>query len=154
MASGEYLNIAMLSIKPEYVELICSGDKKVEFRKRKFARKVSQIVIYATAPVKKVVAAFKVKRIREGSPVEIWDEYNSVGGIDTEAYSLYYSDSSKAVAIEIGNLNVLPKPLSLNSITGRLYPPQSYYYISKYLFHKFFSTKREEQIPERGTHTC
>ena len=54
-----------MSINPEYVEKILSGTKKYEFRKSKCKREVSEIIIYSTAPVSKVVGKVKVKNIIE-----------------------------------------------------------------------------------------
>lgn len=42
----------LLSIKPEYVEQIEQHTKLFEFRKRKFKNVPSEILIYASAPVK------------------------------------------------------------------------------------------------------
>ena len=42
----------LISIKPEYVKRILSGEKMYEYRKRVPAD-VKTVVIYATAPVKK-----------------------------------------------------------------------------------------------------
>ena len=48
----------LLSIKPEYVEQIERHTKLFEFRKRKFKNVPSEILIYASAPVKKIVGSF------------------------------------------------------------------------------------------------
>jgi predicted transcriptional regulator len=45
----------LLSIKPEYAELILEGKKTIELRKSYPAKIFSKIYLYATAPVKKVV---------------------------------------------------------------------------------------------------
>ena len=50
----------LLSINPRYVEKILSGEKKYEFRTRIAKRKVDSILIYSTAPVKRVLAEVTV----------------------------------------------------------------------------------------------
>jgi predicted transcriptional regulator len=42
---------ALLSIKPEFVDKIISGEKKYEYRKRIFKQKIEAVVIYCTMPV-------------------------------------------------------------------------------------------------------
>ena len=51
----------LLSIKPRYVEQILAGRKQVEYRKRIPQEDgVRQVLIYASHPLKKVVAEFTV----------------------------------------------------------------------------------------------
>lgn len=49
-----------MSINPEHVNNIISGEKTYEFRKVKCKRKIDSIVIYSTAPIMQVVAEVKV----------------------------------------------------------------------------------------------
>ena len=39
-----------MSIHPVYANAILTGDKKVEFRKRRLAADVTHVLVYATAP--------------------------------------------------------------------------------------------------------
>jgi predicted transcriptional regulator len=49
----------LLSIKPEYAELIKSGLKKYEFRRKIFKKAGhSKVFIYSTSPVKKITGVF------------------------------------------------------------------------------------------------
>jgi predicted transcriptional regulator len=121
--------IALLPIKPLYVQAILAGEKRVEFRKQRFARPVEAIVIYATSPVKKVVGHFRISQIDERSPMDLWREYHSVGGIRPEAYWSYFKNSRTGIAIGIAGLIALEKPLSLDELTGTNIPPQSYSYL-------------------------
>ncbi|MGE4714260.1 ASCH domain-containing protein [Bifidobacterium breve] len=64
---------AILSIRPEYVDRILSGEKKYEFRKRIFKREdVDTIVIYSTSPCCRVVAEASIAEIIQDSPERIW----------------------------------------------------------------------------------
>ena len=59
----------LLSIKPEFVEKIFSGEKLYEYRKAMFKNvNVSSVVIYSTMPVGKIVGEFKFKKIHIDSP--------------------------------------------------------------------------------------
>ena len=53
----------ILSIKPEFVEKIFSGEKQYEYRKILFKQKVDTIYIYASRPVSKIVGEFKIDDI-------------------------------------------------------------------------------------------
>jgi predicted transcriptional regulator len=87
------------------------------------------VVIYASSPVKKVVAHFQIGQIDEGSPAELWAQYQSVGGIEADAYWSYFKNSKTAVAINITHLNTLKRPLNLCEVVGTNIPPQSYSYL-------------------------
>ena len=43
--------VAVMSIHPRYAEAILSGQKRVEFRKRRLAPDVTTVLVYATQPV-------------------------------------------------------------------------------------------------------
>lgn len=61
----------LLSIKPEYVEQIERHTKLFEFRKRKFKNVPSEILIYASAPVKRIVGIILVRDIIEDTPIAL-----------------------------------------------------------------------------------
>lgn len=66
---------ALLSIRPDYVELIRDGVKRVEFRRRPFARDVARILIYAASPVKKLAGFCEVEGMVEDTPAALWARY-------------------------------------------------------------------------------
>ena len=77
----------LLSIRPEYVELIFNGTKKFEFRKAAFkAGAVKVVVVYATLPVGKVVGEFNVGEIIESNPSTVWGKTHAHSGITREFY--------------------------------------------------------------------
>lgn len=61
----------LLSIKPEYVEQIERHTKRFEFRKRNFKNLPSEVWIYASAPVKKIVGIIQVGAIIEDTPISL-----------------------------------------------------------------------------------
>ena len=120
--------VALLSIKPHYANAILDGKKKVEFRKRKFGRAVSHVVIYATAPIMRIVGWFKVGPLHELSPESLWRRFSRVGGISRDDFRAYYSGVPSGVAIAVTEAQRLRKPLALNRISSSP-PPQSYSYL-------------------------
>jgi len=120
--------VALLSVKPHYANAILNGKKKVEFRKRKFGRAVSHVVIYATAPIMRIVGWFKVGLLHELSPENLWRKFSTVGGISRDDFRAYYSGVSSGVAIDVTAAQPLRKPLALTRISSSP-PPQSYSYL-------------------------
>ena len=113
--------VAILSIRPEYAEAILDGSKLVEFRRVSFRRWITHALIYATAPVSRVVGAFSVKAVHRGSPDEIWEQFGEVGGISLRTFRSYYEGSSTAIAIEIAEVRQIQRlsfPQRLWSIAG------------------------------------
>ena len=51
---------ALLSIKPKYADLILSGEKTIELR-RVFNPKITKVYLYASSPVKRIVAVCDVR---------------------------------------------------------------------------------------------
>lgn len=122
--------VALLSIRPHYVDRILEGTKRVEFRKARFGRPVTHVIIYSTHPIRKVVAAFEVGAVVAASPRRLWTKYDGVAGIARREFLSYFAESTLAVAIAIVNLRILPRPFELRELSGTLRPPQSYRYIS------------------------
>ena len=108
--------IALLSIKPQYANAILDGQKKVEFRKRGFARVVTHIVIYATAPIGRIVGWFKVGKTEEKSPAGLWRSFSKVGGITEKDFNAYYKNTALGVAIGVSNPRRLPKPVAISRV--------------------------------------
>ena len=57
------MSIILMSIKPEYVDKIFSGEKKYEYRKRLCKEKIDTIIVYSSSPIQKVVGELKIKQI-------------------------------------------------------------------------------------------
>ena len=71
-----------MSINPEHVNNIISGEKTYEFRKVKCKRKIDSIVIYSTAPIMQVVAEVKVLDLIQGKPDDVWIKTCKGAGIN------------------------------------------------------------------------
>ncbi len=128
MDSEPDASLALLSIHPEYVELMATGKKKVEFRRTRFLRHLTHIVVYSTSPEKRLAGYFEVERIDIASPQSISSKHKEDGGISHERLSRYMKDANYAVAILMGDFHPFKKNLSLDDI-GVLYPPQSFRYL-------------------------
>lgn len=153
MASKKDRGIALLSIRPRHVTAILAGTKTVEFRKTAFARPIDHVVIYATHPIKKIVAFFRVAQVNVAAPKEIWADYGSAGGIEQGEFASYYLGFGSAVAIEIQEVVELSKPIPLKRLSKSLSAPQSYAYLDEAVFERIcrFNTGENESVRQPGS---
>ncbi|MDO9098828.1 MAG: hypothetical protein Q7U60_12000 [Candidatus Methanoperedens sp.] len=126
---GNWMNV-LLSVKPKYAEEIRSGRKKYEFRRSVFKKQnIERVYIYSTSPVSKIVAAFEIEQILNGSPEKIWKLCHKYAGISKKDFFAYFKNSDTAYAIEIGNVNSFPVPIDPCHVIENFVPPQSFYYL-------------------------
>ena len=118
----------LLSINPEYVDMIFSGIKKYEFRKCLCRRPIDRIVIYCTAPVMKVVGEATVVDVLVDDPKHMWRTVKRGAGISKEFFDAYYENRKNAVAYRLGEVYRFEKPLDLD-VYGIKHAPQSFAYV-------------------------
>ena len=118
----------LMSINPEHVENILSGEKRYEFRKTRCKEDVDTILIYSTSPVMKIVGEVEVKGIIKDSPNAVWSKTASAAGIDKSFFDKYYAGRSFAVAYVLGKVYRFKTPQTLEYY-GIKSAPQSYVYI-------------------------
>ena len=115
----------IISIKPEFVNKIISGEKKYEFRRRIYKKEVEKIYIYQTLPNSGIIGYFTPGKIIKDTPANLWNNLKDLSGTSEEFFMSYFHDKSEGHAIEIENLVVFEKPLADSDIKA----PQSYKYI-------------------------
>lgn len=125
------MSAILLSIHPEHVDKILSGEKTFEFRKRIPKQPVTHIVIYATVPVRQVVAIAEMTGVIEGAPEQVWRKTSKLAGIPKWYYSEYFSGRDKAYALCLGLVQRACPLISLDSLKPALHAPQSYTYLSQ-----------------------
>ena len=123
------MSIILMSIKPEYVDKIFSGEKKYEYRKRLCKEKIDTIIVYSSSPIQKVVGELKIKQVLYDKKSIIWDKTNRYGGITKTKYDKYYENCDYAVAYEIEKAILYDKQKDLKDFNVRT-APQSYVYIT------------------------
>jgi len=119
----------LLSIKPEFAQKIFNGEKRFEYRKRIFKKKVSSVVVYCTSPVAKIIGEFYINDILSGSPSELWEKTRSFSGITKSCYESYFRQSKKAYALKICKTILYNVPIEPSDIFEQFIPPQSFRYI-------------------------
>lgn len=123
--------VALLSIKPEFVEKIFTGNKWFEYRKVIFKKNVKKIVVYSTMPVGMIVGEFSIEEVIEGSPKKIWDLTKKYSGVDKTFYNKYFEGRSKGFAIKIKKTTRYETPVDPRIIFNSFAAPQSFCYLSK-----------------------
>lgn len=121
----------LLSIKPEFVEKIFAGTKKYEFRKSLFKKsEVKYVVIYASAPIKRVVGEFEIDDILSDDVDVVWDRTQKYSGISKAFYQSYFHNRKTANAIQIGRIKKYEKTKSLSDYNIQQ-APQSFCYVTE-----------------------
>lgn len=131
MVAQQTAAVALLPIQPRYANAILRGEKRVEFRRRRFGRDVEYVVVYASSPICGIVGSFRISTITEGCPRAIWADFESVGAIEQEDFDRYYAGAERAVAIGIERVCILEQPIPLKRLSSNLRAPQSYMYLTR-----------------------
>jgi len=120
----------LLSIKPQFAEMIFSGTKKYEFRRSLFKNPdVKTIVVYASSPVRKVIGEFKIEAIINDELVALWELTKKYAGINEEYFFKYFANKEYGYAIHIKNAKKYRKALCLREDLN-VTPPQSFMYLN------------------------
>lgn len=120
----------LISIKPQYVEKIISKEKTYEFRRSVFKREVSNVVIYATAPEKKIVGSFELDGIIRDTPSNLWDNFSNKAGICEKDFFSYFDGKDEGFALKVGELDILDDFIDVDCLDG-FKAPQSFMYVDK-----------------------
>jgi len=120
----------LMSLRPEFAELILKGIKTVEFR-RKFSKKYqgATIVFYITQPVKQFMFTATITQVDHQKKTRLWETHRHHGGISEALFDRYFSGTDFGYAIQLSNVQNIPNQLSLKSaqqIYPKLRPPQSF----------------------------
>ena len=113
-----------MSIRPQWATAIFAGAKTVELRRRRIAADTSYVLVYATAPVSRIVGWFSVGNVAVESPATVWRRWGPRTGLDYSAYNDYFRGAIEAVAIFIEEITAYPQPLALTSCAGVVRAPR------------------------------
>lgn len=129
---GHFLGSDLLmSVKPQYAGRLLSGAKVVDIRK-KFSKKWvgRRAVLYASKPQGALVGKATVHSITQGSPNDIWAQFESRIGASREEFDGYTASAGDVCAIELSDIRPYRAPVPLDQIEyilrEDLTPPQSY----------------------------
>lgn len=127
----------LLSIKPEYVERIFSGEKTVELRRvvPKSVTPNSDLIIYSTSPEKSIVGRAKIEKIERLPVAKLWNEIKDCAGIERKAFFAYFEGKSHGYALFLTKVKQFTHAYPLSGLRENLNftPPQSFMYPSSEL---------------------
>ncbi|MGS2741549.1 hypothetical protein [Sinomicrobium sp. M5D2P17] len=119
----------ILSIKPQFAEKIFEGTKKFEFRRTVFKNpKVNKVVVYASAPISKIIGEFEIDTIIHHDIDFLWSKTSNFSGISVDYYMQYFTGKKKGYAIKVKNPKRYKNELCIKKSFG-LAPPQSFAYL-------------------------
>jgi len=122
--------IILLSIRRPFSQLILTGQKKYELRKRPPRRECEFAVIYETLPTKAIIGFFELDRIHVECIEKIWKITKGKSYVTKEYFESYFKDRKFGVAIEIKESKRLDTHLKLSDI-GINRAPQDFMYIER-----------------------
>ena len=122
------MSTILLSIHPNFVDKIMTGEKKFEFRRVIAKRNPNKIIIYSTSPVCKVICEAEVEDIIIDNPEKVWKETKKFSGVEKEFYVEYFDNRDLAVAYKLKNVIKYISPIDLKDF-GIKVAPQSFVYV-------------------------
>ena len=118
----------LVSIHPEHVKNIINGTKKFEYRTKAAKSDVKKIIIYETAPIKKVVAEAEIIEVLRMKPENLWEETKKQSGITKSFFDSYFENRDVAYAYRLGKVKVYKESKTLEEF-GLRCAPQSFAYV-------------------------
>lgn len=122
----------LLSVKPQYANLLVDGVKTVELR-RKFPTDLvegTRCVIYSTSPVQRVIGECKIHTVKKLPINELWRDTADKAMIPWADFSNYFGDLEHGYAVHVYGYIRYSDPLTLQVAAGPdAKPPQSYRYL-------------------------
>jgi len=125
----------LLSIRPQYANIIFKGKKTIELRRTcPNVKKGDIVLIYVSSPVKAISGGFKIEKIISAHPKKLWSEVKRKVGITKEDYNTYFEGTTIGYGIVFKDVWELDKPIELSIIKEQwpeFHPPQSYCFFKK-----------------------
>lgn len=119
----------ILSIKPKYAHKILEGKKTYELRKNIFKNsEVKTVLIYASAPISKIIGEFQVENIIHLELDELWKTVKEKAEVDKDFFDDYFESKTKGYAIGIKNVKKYRNSIDISEKYG-IKAPQSFAYV-------------------------
>lgn len=122
----------LISIHSKYADLILSGTKRVELRRRFDANSAgSRMLIYATLPTAAVVGHVCIERVERLAVRDIWQRHGRNASISAADFGRYFDGIKNGCALVLSHPIRFMTPVPLDSMRTKLglAPPQSYIFL-------------------------
>jgi len=124
----------LLSIRPQYAQMIFDGTKAVELRRiRPRVTPGDLVLVYVTSPIKALVGTVEVNEVLADAPDVLWNEVKHRAGISFEEFEKYYDGALTGFGIVCTNPRCLHQALTLDYVRhhwSTFSPPQLYRYLT------------------------
>lgn len=121
---------AIISLKPRYAKLVLSGEKTVELRNRVVRLEPgTQMWIYSTRPVARIVGVAEIGLVVHAGPSEIWRRFGAEICVDRNGFDSYVGDRERVSALVLRSVRRLGDFMTLDWIrrsARAFHPPQFY----------------------------
>ena len=123
----------LMSLNPEYYELIWQGLKQHEFRRRYLADRATTWFVYLTAPVSTLSAVIDLDEAVVASPTRIAEIAEQARVGNGESVFEYLKDLENGFALPIKKVREFPgfTAEELTGMLGKFHPPQGYTLVDK-----------------------
>jgi len=144
----------LISLKPDYADLVFSGLKTAELRRRISEKMQNRdVYIYVSSPIKQLRGGFRVGQVWSGSPTQIWSTVRNLAGVSKRTFDSYYNGQNIAFALEILDVWEYAYPRSLEQLRSQFpgfVAPQSYRYARIEEVRSFRALKRLTISPRQS----
>jgi predicted transcriptional regulator len=123
----------LLSIRPQFANLIVSGKKTVEFRRR-FTPRVEKgafAMIYCTSPIKAIVGFAYIQKVDCLPLKKLWSTYGHGGMIDKSYFLEYFAGLDRGYALVLKGAKRFETQIEAGGLKSRFgfVAPQSFAYL-------------------------
>jgi len=84
--------------------------------------------------VKRIIGKFKIGKIFEDHPENLWEQLHEYSGLTKTDFYAYFSGKDKGYAIEIINFELFDEPIDPKELSPNFVAPQSFQYIEDSAF--------------------
>lgn len=120
----------ILSIRPNFCNMIFSGQKKYEYRKRIFTRTdIDKVYVYASKPISKIIGFITIDQVIKCKASDMWEMTYKDGGVNKEYFDAYFKNCDTAHAIKIGEVVMLDIPIDPKKVIKDFHAPQNFMYL-------------------------
>lgn len=122
--------VIVLSVKPVWADLIISGRKTIELRRKfpKFSAGLVTALVYSTGPKKAMVGTVSIEDTVILPAAVLWPRVADHACVTKEQYSAYFDGTGEACALFLGAVRAWASPIPLDQLrlSGDFVPPMSW----------------------------
>lgn len=124
----------LMSLKPEYYELVWRGLKRHEFRRRYLTGRPTIWYVYLTAPVSRLCAVIDLDEAITGTPQRIAEIAEQTRAGNGASVYEYLQNLERGFALPITRVREYPgfTAAELTNMLGSFHPPQGYILVTKH----------------------